>query len=101
MIVNQIFKIRSVQEHELFDAVSLELSCGLSTGGVNRFRRMLVDSSGILLGAFNKANVSGKQPIVGLICGTVVLDEFQIDNLVVKEDFRRRGLGTELVKTRL
>src|SRR5262249_52222461 len=111
MIDNQMFKIRSVLESELPDVVSLELSCGLSTGGIDRFRRLLVDSSGILIGAFKKDAVTERQTlvgrtlvrqtIVGLICGTVVVDEFQIDNLVVKEDSRRRGIGVELINSSL
>ena len=97
MIDNQTFRIRPIQECELQAVVALELSCGLSTGGAERFRKLLRTSNCLLIGAFKKETFSDCQIIVGMICGTIVLDEFQIDNLAVKEDFRRKGLGSTLV----
>ena len=97
MIDNLTFRIRPIQEYELQDVVSLELSCGLSTGGAERFRNLLRTSNSLLIGAFRKETFSDYQSIIGMICGAVVLDEFQIDNLAVKEDFRRKGVGSALV----
>ena len=101
MIDNQTLKIRSVLESELSAVISLELSSGLSTGGVGRFRNLLKDSNSLLLCAVKQDTVVDSQAIVGLFCGTVVLDEFQIDNLVVHEDYRQRGLGFALITSGL
>src|SRR5262245_57272958 len=101
MIDNQAFKIRTVQECEIPAAVSIEQLSGLNTGGVERFQGLLRNSNSLLLGAFKIETVSDRQTMVGLICGMIVLDEFQIDNLAVKEDFRRKGLGMALLSSGL
>src|SRR5262249_1934899 len=40
-------------------------------------------------------------PIIGLFSGGVVVDELQIDNLAVAEQWRRRGIGEALLKSSL
>jgi ribosomal-protein-alanine N-acetyltransferase len=93
-----MINFRLVLPHELPDVVALEISCGLSSRGVERFRRLIEDPKSILLGAFIEEEGENVSQIVGLFSGTIVVDEFQVDNLALIEQMREKGLGTQLVR---
>lgn len=85
--------IDRMQEGDLEQVVALEKENHLSSRGVEKYRLALADAKNILLKA---ADLSGQ--VVGLFSGQLVLDELQIDNVVIAESQRRRGLATRLLK---
>lgn len=88
-------EIVPIEEADLPDVVQLELDCKLKTGGVDRFRWLLPDRNAILLGAFDSTC------LVGFFSGEVVVDELQIDNVAVRTESRRSGIGLLLVHSGL
>lgn len=90
------FRIVPIEEADLSGVVQLELDCGLKSGGIERFRRLLPDRNTILLGAFDLRSGSG---LAGFFCGQVVVDELQIDNVAVRAESRRKGIGLLLVES--
>lgn len=89
-------EIIPLEEADLPGVIHLELDCGLKTGGVARFRRLLVDPSWILLGAFDT-----RRELLGFFSAQVVVDELQIDNVAVRAERGGRGIGLRLVQSGL
>jgi ribosomal-protein-alanine N-acetyltransferase len=89
------YKIRPAEEPDLADMVELERACGLNSGGVERFDKLLQEPGMILLVALD----ADSRGVIGLFSGRVVVDELQIDNVAVREDCRRSGIGSALLKT--
>jgi ribosomal protein S18 acetylase RimI-like enzyme len=59
----------------------------------------LTDSREVLLVAINYPAGREARELIGLFSGIVIIDELQIDNLAVAEDWRRRGLASNLLCT--
>lgn len=85
--------IGRMQESDLEQVVALERENNLSSRGVQKYRLALNDPTNLLLVASDST-----RQVIGLFSGQVVLDELQIDNLVVAESQRRKGLATRLLK---
>jgi ribosomal-protein-alanine N-acetyltransferase len=92
-------RIEPIPSEELGEATALEKASGLSTGGEERFYRLQASPQFILLGAYLHEDTTRR--LIGLIYGMVVIDEFQIDNLAVDENFRRNGVGSALLDAAL
>lgn len=86
--------IERMRSADIIDVVALERECGLSSLGRSGFERQLARAGSILLVAR-----SGSEAISGSLSGWVVADEFQIDNVVVADGARRRGIGLSLMRT--
>ena|SRR5262249_54609137 len=82
----------------LSSVVTLEERCGLNSRGVEGYRKMLSNSNAILL-VVNADDES--HCVVGAFSGNVVIDELQIDNIVVSESWRRKGVGGMLLRAAL
>jgi ribosomal-protein-alanine acetyltransferase len=91
------YQIRPADDRDLAFIVELERECGLNSGGVNRFRMLMADSNTILLVAHDP-DESDTSNLIGLFSGAVVVDELQIDNIAVRAEFRRLGVGSALLK---
>ncbi len=88
--------IRPIGPEEVDRAISLERACGLSSFGRDAYERRVASASSLLLGAFEQDG-----DLVGLFTGDLVLDELQIDNLAVRPDRRRAGIGMILIRIAL
>lgn len=97
-----MFTIRTVTEEDFEEIVRLERSCGLSSHGVAGFQRLLGRGPAwIILGAFSGDGDGSTSALIGVFSGTVVVDEFQVDNLAVATRYRRKGIGIALVENAL
>jgi [ribosomal protein S18]-alanine N-acetyltransferase len=78
--------------------VKLEEACGLNSRGLEGYRKMLSNPQSILLVALAPVSPIGLISLLGVFSGEVVVDELQIDNLAVAEQWRRRGVGRTLLE---
>lgn len=95
------FDIEPLRAEDISDAVQLEASCGLSSREQAGYERALQQPHEILLAAVTKPAPTCRRQLVGLFSGLIVVDELQIDNVVVAEDYRRCGLASRLLTTAL
>jgi ribosomal-protein-alanine N-acetyltransferase len=93
--------IAQMQESDLPAVCELEREIGLSSLGLPGYRRKLQERGAVLLTACSPRNPGEAPSLVGLFSGWVVVDELQIDNLVVSEPFRRRGIAGSLLTAAL
>jgi [ribosomal protein S18]-alanine N-acetyltransferase len=95
--MTQDFNIAPMTDDLLPLVVALEQACGLNSRGVDGYRKMLSNPTSILLVVLPIGPVAP----IGLFSGVVVLDELQIDNLAVSEQYRRKGIGQALLNAAL
>src|SRR5215510_476941 len=96
------FSVAPMTSDLLPSVVTLEEACGLNSRGPDSYRKMLSNPKAVLLVAL--APISHVSPLnaadiispSGVFSGEVVVDELQIDNLAVAEQWRRRGIGEAL-----
>ena len=81
--------------------VALEEACGLHSRGLEGYRKMLSNPGAVLLVALAPISPMSPAGAVGAFSGEVVVDELQIDNLAVAEQWRRHGIGRTLLKSAL
>jgi ribosomal-protein-alanine N-acetyltransferase len=89
---NVRFSIFNLDAADITDVVELEESGGLNSLGRAGFERQLARQGSILLVARDADST-----LIGSLSGWVIADEFQIDNVVVKDSCRRRGVGSTLL----
>lgn len=80
------------------DVIDLEERNGLNSLGRAGFERQLAKSGSILLVARSESSVGNGGVLQGSLSGWVIADEFQIDNIVVAETARRKGIGSILIR---
>jgi len=95
--------IQQMTEHDLLEVVEIEEVCGLSPWGWDAYHKELGSiRESIMLVARNAALTTGldqKQPIIGFIVARQIADEVHINNVAVRPDFRRQGIGDQLLRT--
>jgi ribosomal-protein-alanine N-acetyltransferase len=93
--------IGSMVESDIDNAREMESEAGLATFGREWFEEKLGRNESIFLVARKKSD-HGFEPspakIVGVITGWVVIDEWQIFNLVVSPDYQRQGIAEQLLR---
>lgn len=94
-------EIVPIEEANLSDVVRLELDCGLKSGDIERFRRLLPDQNAVLLGAFDLQSPIETDHLIGFFSAQIVVDELQVDNVAVRTKSRRNGIGLLLVQSAL
>jgi [ribosomal protein S18]-alanine N-acetyltransferase len=101
------FSVAPMTADLLPSVVALEKACGLKSRGPNGYLKMLSNPKAVLLVALAPASpispISPAGPIgpIGVFSGEVVVDELQIDNLAVAEQWRRQGIGEALLQSAL
>jgi [ribosomal protein S18]-alanine N-acetyltransferase len=90
------FSIASMTDDLLSSVVALEESCGLNSRGQEGYRKILSNQNAVLLVAMPTDPIGPVSPI-GVFSGVVVIDELQIDNIAVIEQYRRKGIGRALL----
>lgn len=95
------FNIEPLREENISEAVRLEESCGLSSRQAAGYQHALQQPQEILLAAVVAHSRAYSRRLAGLFSGVVVVDELQIDNVVVAEDYRRCGLASRLLTAAL
>jgi [ribosomal protein S18]-alanine N-acetyltransferase len=87
------FSIASMTDDILPSVVALEESCGLNSRGQEGYRKSLSNPKSILLVAIPIGPIGP----IGIFSGEIVIDELQIDNIAVSEQYRRKGIGRALL----
>lgn len=88
------FLVERMSPGDILDVVRLEEESGLNSLGRAGFERQLARAGSILLVARR-----GDGALVGSLSGWVIADEFQIDNIVVREAARRQGIAGLLMRS--
>lgn len=89
------FLVEPMSPGDILDVVRLEEESGLNSLGRAGFERQLARPGSILL----VARSAGGLALVGSLSGWVIADEFQIDNIVVREAARRQGIAGSLMRS--
>src|SRR5262245_32246777 len=98
------FSVAPMTVDILPSVIGLEEACGLTSRGLEGYRKMLSNPRSVLLVALAPAcpiSPVGPISLLGVFSGEVVVDELQIDNLAVAERWRGQGVGRTLLKSAL
>jgi len=91
-------KISPMTEHDLLEVVEIEQKSGLSPWGWSAYHRELQSSDrGLMWVARLDAKQMREQSLAGYVVGRLVADELHINNIAVREEFRRAGVATALL----
>ena len=89
--------IERMTEHDLLEVVEIEETCGLSLWGWSAYHNELKDGRGGLMLVVRSKAVEGKL-LAAFIVSRLVADELHVNNIAVRPDFRRKGIGGALLK---
>ena len=85
-------------EHDLLEVVEIEQTSGLSPWGWDAYHRELQsDDRGLMWVARLDENRGTSESLAGYIVGRLVADELHINNVAVREAYRRSGVATALL----
>lgn len=91
-------------EHDLLEVVEIEEECGLSTWGWGAYYAELQnkDLSLMLVARLGRVKEGDQgNSLVGYIAARLSADELHINNVAVRHDYRRHGIGSALLRTSL
>jgi ribosomal-protein-alanine N-acetyltransferase len=94
-------RIGRMTEHDLLEVVEIEELCGLSRWGWSAYHAELVHGNArLLLVAYGDSptGASGDDRLAGFVASRLVADELHINNIAVRPSYRRRGLGSTLLR---
>jgi ribosomal-protein-alanine N-acetyltransferase len=97
---SQGVSIRAMTEHDLLEVVEIEESSGLSRWGWAAYYAELQGSNRHLMLVARVPDEKHERPrprVAGYIVARVGADELHINNVAVRERFRRRGIGRVLL----
>jgi ribosomal-protein-alanine N-acetyltransferase len=92
--------IYRMTEHDLLEVVDIEESTGLSRWGWAAYYAELQGSSGNLMMVARVPNGERdrhRHRLAGYIVARLAADELHINNVAVRQDYRRRGIGRRLL----
>jgi ribosomal-protein-alanine N-acetyltransferase len=92
--------IERMTEHDLLEVVDLEQRSGLSHWGWDAYHTELqspIDSI-MLVARETGVRQPGEPSVIGFIVGRLLANEIHVNNVAVRPDFRRKGIGEELLR---
>lgn len=97
-VANDEILIDQMTEHDLLEVVEIEETSGLSRWGWSAYYAELqTDNSALML----VARVAGRRSLRNTLAGYIVArtgsEELHINNVAVRDEYRRRGIGRELL----
>ncbi len=96
--------IDRMTEHDLLEVVEIEEVCGLSPWGWDAYHRELQSPEDVIMLVARKRFISsdGSEKLVtGFIVARLIVDELHINNIAVRPDWRRIGIGAGLLESAL
>jgi ribosomal-protein-alanine N-acetyltransferase len=92
--------IECMTEHDLLEVVEIEEMSNLSPWGWDAYHLELqcADASLMLVARLPAPNVGGHNPIVGFIVARQMADEIHVNNVAVRPEYRRIGIGENLLR---
>jgi ribosomal-protein-alanine N-acetyltransferase len=94
------WRIAHMTEHDLHEVVEIEESCGLSCWGWEAYHDELVNghASLMLVARYHPANIHAEEKhLAGFVASRLIADELHINNIAVRPDSRRQGIGDALL----
>lgn len=99
------FGITAMTEHDLLEVVELEESCGLSRWGWEAYHAELANGgSAVMLVArprFGIKIADEEKSLSGFLAARLQSGELHINNIAVRDIYRRQGLGRNLLEAAL
>ena len=98
----QAFYLSRMTEHDLLEVVEIEEACGLSRWGWEAYHAELAQrerSVMLVARAENGEGNSTRRRIKGFLAARLVGDELHINNVAVREEYRRQGIARKLLET--
>jgi ribosomal-protein-alanine N-acetyltransferase len=93
------FDVRPFHARDLDEVLAIELTSFSEPWTRGMFEAELQGNPfGRFLGAFSAGEVSPVKPLLGYICYWVVFEELRLMNLAVRQDCRRLGIASRLVR---
>src|SRR4051812_49340977 len=90
-----------MNEHDLLEVVEIEETTGLSQWGWDAYRAELARPEAVMLVVRRDAPDDSGRGVKAYIATRVSADELHINNIGVREESRRRGLGAALLAAAL
>jgi ribosomal-protein-alanine N-acetyltransferase len=99
-LVNQVEEhcITPMTEHDLVEVVEIEEMCGLSRWGWDAYYEELRRGAVMLVARYNGEKSLYRWWVTGFIAARVAAAELHINNVGVRQEFRRRGIGGALLR---
>jgi ribosomal-protein-alanine N-acetyltransferase len=91
------FGIEQMRVMHIPAVVALEQECHLNSRGESSYRKALQDSNSILLVATAELPMPLSLKVIACFSAQMVIDELQIDNIAVAENYRQKGVATSLL----
>jgi len=92
-------EIVRMSEHDLLEVVDIEESSGLSRWGWAAYHAELQSSNrDLMLVARNAGASAESRELAGYIVARETAGELHINNVAVREEYRRKGIGSALLK---
>jgi ribosomal-protein-alanine N-acetyltransferase len=98
------FHVTRMTEHDLLEVVEIEDTTGLSRWGWEAYHAELGQESSALMFVARKPvehSLEHEQRIAGFVAARLVGDEVHINNVAVRQSYRRQGIGGLLLETAL
>jgi ribosomal-protein-alanine N-acetyltransferase len=98
-ITAQTITIASMTEHDLLEVVEIEETSGLSRWGWSAYYAELQgrNSHLMLVARIDSQEQTRRSKLAGYIVARMGADELHINNVAVREEYRRRGIGRRLI----
>lgn len=98
-IVRGDFVLETMSEHDLLEVVEIEEACSLSLWGWEAYRLELDRPEAIMLVARNLSvdSLASERELLGFIAARVSAGELHVNNIGVREMYRRNGVGGALL----
>ncbi len=92
------FLVEPMTEVDLPEVVCVEEISGLSRWGFAAYQRELRENDlAIMLVARPAGRSWSAHRVVGFLCSSIIMDEWHINNVATRPEFRRRGIARELL----
>lgn len=98
------FDLSRMTEHDLLEVVEIEETCGLSRWGWEGYHtELLYENAAVMIVARPLATVNDRTTarVAGFVAARLTSDEIHINNVAVREKYRRRGIGGALLSAAL
>ena len=95
-----VITITRMSEHDLLEVVEIEEKSGLSRWGWAAYYAELQSANRdlMLIARLTRASIIESGPIAGYIVARETAGELHINNVAVRQEFRRRGIGATLLE---
>ena len=99
-LISDTVEISEMSEHDLLEVVEIEESCGLSRWGWEAYYTELAQGDRRLMLVARDSYASSnreEQRVVAFIASRYTAGELHINNVAVRPEYRRRGIGKALM----